>query len=84
MNAPVGTADARLKRVVADVLLIDDDQYQDSYGPDDIDTWDSLAAVLLASALEKEFGVAVPPDDMASFATIGDIREFCRANGIDV
>ena len=84
MNGHTATADDRLKRVIVEVLLIDDDEYLDANGPDEIESWDSLAAVTLATAIEKEFGIPVPPDDMASFNTIGDIRQFCRANGIDV
>ena len=84
MSGHTATAGERLKRLVIEVLLIDDDEYLDANGPDEISSWDSLAAVTLASAIEKEFGVPVPPDDMACFNTIGDIRQFCRANGIDV
>lgn len=84
MSPETMTAADRLKRVVIDVLLIDDEEYRDDNGPDEISSWDSLAAVMLASAIEKEFGVPVPPDEMASFNTIGDIRQFCRANGLEV
>lgn len=81
---PTTTPDDRLKRVLSEVLLIDDGEYQDHYGPDEISTWDSLANVTLASAIEKEFGLPVPSDDMAAFNSIGDIKRFCRANGIDL
>jgi acyl carrier protein len=77
-------AAAQLKRVFAEILLIDDDDYRDEYGPDEIASWDSLATVTLAGALEKEFGIPVPADDMAAFNTIGDVKQFCRSNGINV
>lgn len=81
-----GTAagNVRLKRVLEEVLLIDDEEYRDDYGPDEITAWDSLATVSLAGAIEKEFGIPVPPDDMALFNTIGDIKQFCRSHGIEV
>ena len=78
------TAAEHLKRLVIEVLLIEDEEYQDANGPDEIPTWDSLATVAIASAIEKSFGIRVPPDDMAAFNCIGDIREFCRAQGLDV
>lgn len=78
------TAEERLKRLVVDVLLIDDEAFQDANGPGEIETWDSLANVTLAAAVEKEFGVRVPSDDMAAFTCLGDIRRFCRSRGIDV
>jgi acyl carrier protein len=83
-RGPFADADVRLKRLIVDVLLIDDEDYRDEYGPDDIASWDSLATVRLAGAIEKEFGVTVPSDDMAAFNTIGDVKQFCRVNGIDL
>jgi acyl carrier protein len=86
VNAREGmmTAGERLKRLVIDILLIEDEEYLDANGPDEIATWDSLATVTLASAIEKAFGIPVPPDDMAAFNCIGDIKQFCRAQGLDV
>lgn len=78
------TAGEQLKRLVIDILLIEDEEYVDANGPDEIATWDSLATVNLASAIEKSLGVRVPPDDMAAFNCIGDIKDFCRAQGLDV
>ena len=80
----VTPADHRLKRIVSEVLLIDDEEYQDGYGQDDIAGWDSLAMVVLGSALEKEFGLPVPVDEMAAFRSIGDIKAFCRSHGVEV
>jgi acyl carrier protein len=78
------TAGEQLKRLVIDILLIEDEEYVDANGPDEIATWDSLATVNLASAIEKSLGVRVPSDDMAAFNCIGDIKDFCRAQGLDV
>jgi acyl carrier protein len=83
-GAPTMTAAEQLKRLVIDILLIEDDEYQDANGPDEIATWDSLATVTLASAIERSFGVKVPPDDMAAFNCIGDVKQFCRAQGLNV
>ena len=76
--------EARLKQLLVDVLLIEDDEYQDGFGPDEISSWDSLATVSIAGAIEQAFGIAVPPDDMAAFNTIGDIKQFCRTRGFRV
>ncbi len=78
------TAQERLKRLVVEVLLIEDAEYQDDYGPAEIATWDSLATLMLASAVEREFGLPVPPEQMAAFNCIGDIRQFCRSHGFQV
>ena len=40
---------------------------------------DSLAAVELAMALEEAFGVTIPDEDVAKFATVGDIVEYLKS-----
>ena len=81
---PMASAAAHLKQLVVDVLLIEDDEYRDDFGPDEIGSWDSLATVSIAGGIEQAFGIAVPADDMAAFNTIGDIKQFCRARGLAV
>lgn len=73
----------KLRNLLVEILLIDEDQYQDDYGPDEIETWDSLATVNIAAAVEKEFGYAMSPAEMASLKSIGDIKDALRSGGID-
>jgi len=70
--------DLKLKSLLVEILLIDDDQYRDDYGPDKIETWDSLAVVHIASAVEAEFGYAMSPEEMVSLGSIGDIKHILR------
>jgi acyl carrier protein len=74
--------DRRLWRLLEDILLIEEDQFRDEYGPDEIETWDSLAMVNIASAIEKEFGYAMSPEEMVSLGSIGDIKSVLRARGV--
>ncbi|MEW6052152.1 MAG: acyl carrier protein [Candidatus Zixiibacteriota bacterium] len=72
----------KLLRLLEDILLIDDTQYRDEFGPDEIETWDSLAMVSIAAAVEKEFGYAMTPEEMVSMGTIGDIKSVLRGQGV--
>ena len=74
--------DQKLLRLLEDILLIDDTQYRDEFGPDEIETWDSLAMVSIATAVEKGFGYAMTPEEMVSLGTIGDIKTVLRAQGV--
>jgi acyl carrier protein len=75
--------DIKLRDLLIEVLLIDENQYKNDYGPDEIETWDSLASVNIAAAVEKEFGYVMSPEEMASMESIGDIKEYLRSGGID-
>jgi len=74
--------DLKLFRLLEDTLLIEEDQFRDEYGPDEIETWDSLAMVNIASAVEKEFGYAMSPEEMVSLGSIGDVKSILRARGV--
>lgn len=74
--------DQKLKHLLVDILLIDDDQYRDDYGPDEIETWDSLAVVRIANAVEKEFGYSMSPEEMVSLGNIGDIKQILRSKQV--
>jgi acyl carrier protein len=75
--------DVKLRNLLVDVLLIDEDQYRDDYGPDEITSWDSVGMVEIAVAIEKQFGYALSPEEMVSLRSIGDIKRVLRPQGID-
>lgn len=78
MGCIVSPDDLKLKRILVDVLLIEDNQYDDKNGPTEIDTWDSLAVVHIAVSVEAEFGYAMTPEEMVSLDSIEDIKRILR------
>lgn len=74
--------DRRLRRVLTEVLLIEAAAYRDDHGPDEIETWDSLATVEIAAAVEREFGYAMEPEEMVRLRSIGQIKELLCAKGV--
>jgi len=74
--------DSKLKNLLIDILLIDEEEYSDHNGPDEIETWDSLAMVKIAVGIEKEFGYSMSPEEMVSLESIGDIKEILRSKDI--
>ncbi|MGH0037002.1 MAG: phosphopantetheine-binding protein [Myxococcota bacterium] len=76
--------DQKLMRVLEEILLIEEAQYQDDQGPDEIDTWDSLATADIAEALAKQFGFDMSPEQMATLECIGDIKEALRSGGVEI
>ncbi len=49
--------ETRLKRVLANVLGVDESNINDSTSPEAIEAWDSLKHMNIVVALEEEFGV---------------------------
>ena len=66
---------ARFKKCAVDVLSVSDDQVvPDARFADDLDA-DSLDLVVLVMALEEEFGVEVPEDELEGIKTVGQAYE---------
>lgn len=47
--------------------------------PHDTPGWDSLGHLLLAAALEKEFGIVLAPEDIVGITCLGDARRTVQA-----
>jgi acyl carrier protein len=74
----------KLRALLEEILLIEDSQYNDDYGPEEIETWDSLATINIANAVEKEFGYSMSPEEIVSLETIGDIKTILISKGIEI
>jgi acyl carrier protein len=62
---------ARFKKCAVEVLSVSDDQVvPDAKFGDDLDA-DSLDLVELVMALEEEFGIEVPEEDLEGIETVG-------------
>ena len=57
---------AKVKEVMAAVLMVDQSTINDDASMDSIPTWNSLRQMSLVLALEDEFGVSFPDEDAAN------------------
>ena len=65
--------EARVRRMVADVLDVPQAQVTRDTSPETVETWDSVQHLNIVLSLEQEFGVSVPPEDIDKLRTVGDI-----------
>jgi acyl carrier protein len=64
------TADDRLKQVMGAVLSLPAEQINDHTSPDTAEAWTSLAHLDLILAIEEEFGVTIPDEE------VGDLTSY--------
>ncbi|MCR4815298.1 MAG: acyl carrier protein [Lachnospiraceae bacterium] len=73
----------KIKSIMMDQLNIDEnDITEDTSFKDDLGL-DSLDLFELAMAMEEEFGVEIPQEDLESIVTVGDAVEYIKENGIE-
>ncbi|MCK9895601.1 acyl carrier protein [Frankia sp. AgB32] len=65
----------RLQQIFREIFADDDLVVSDAMTADDVPGWDSLAHINLIYAVEREFAIQIADDRLASFATVGDMRE---------
>lgn len=56
----------RIKQVMSAVFEIPAEQINDNASTDNLDNWDSLRHLNLILALEEEFGVSIPDEEVGN------------------
>ena len=73
----------KMKELIADQLSIDADKItEESSFKDDLGA-DSLDLFELVMALEDEYSVEIPADDLQKLATVGDVMKYLKSKGVE-
>ncbi|MEQ8156900.1 MAG: acyl carrier protein [Clostridiaceae bacterium] len=59
-------------------------EIEDSFGPDEIEGWDSLAHFDLVSELEENFEISIAVEDVSRMYTIGDIKKMLKRYEVEL
>lgn len=71
----------KMKPIIAEQLNVDEAEIKlESNFKEDLGA-DSLDLFELVMALEEEFGVEVPSEDLEKLATVNDVVEYMKAKG---
>lgn len=71
----------RIRGVMATVFAVSVEDLPGNASPDSFPPWDSLRQLELMLALEAEFGVRIPTDQMLSLLSVDRIEAFLKASG---
>ena len=73
----------KLKEIIADQLNVDADSITaESRFKEDLEA-DSLDLFELVMALEDEYNIEIPAEELTELATVGDVIEYLRGRGIE-
>ena len=73
----------KMQELIADQLSVDADSiteassFKDDLGADSLDLYE------LIMALEEEYDVEIPTDDLESINTVGDVMNFLKSKGVE-
>lgn len=73
----------KMKEMIADQLSVDEDKItRESNFKEDLDA-DSLDLFELVMALEEEYGIEIPSEELESLTTVGAIIDYLKAHGVE-
>ena len=73
----------KMKEMIADQLSVDEDKITLEYNfKEDLDA-DSLDLFELVMALEEEYGIEIPSEELESLTTVGAIIDYLKAHGVE-
>ena len=73
----------KMKEIIADQLGVSEDEVTlEASFKEDLDA-DSLDLFELVMALEEEYDVEIPSDDLAELNTVGDVINYLKDQGVE-
>ena len=73
----------KMKEMIADQLSVDEDKITlESNFKEDLDA-DSLDLFELVMALEEEYGIEIPSEELENLTTVGSIIDYLKAHGVE-
>lgn len=73
----------KMKPIIAEQLNVEEAEIKaESNFKEDLGA-DSLDLFELVMALEEEFGVEIPPEDLESIATVNDVIAYLKGKGVE-
>ena len=73
----------RMREIIAEQLNCDgetiglDTSFKDDLGADSLDLFE------LVMALEEEYGLEIPAEELADVETVGDVIEYLKSKGVE-
>ena len=70
----------KMKEIIADQLSVDADSitsFKDDLGADSLDLFE------LVMALEDEYSVEIPSEDLQNLLTVGDVMNYLKGKGVE-
>ena len=73
----------KMKEIIAEQLGVEEDEitldtsFKEDLGADSLDLFE------LTMALEEEYGLEIPAEELTDMETVGDVIEYLRSKGVE-
>ncbi len=70
--------------IVSKILLVDESKVADDLKRNELETWDSMNHLILISELEQNYNITFADDDIASIASIKDLKMVLKKYNVTI
>jgi len=72
------SVNSTVNATVADVLNLEEDEVNGELSPENTEYWDSMAHLMLVTAIEEECGIKLTMDEVQSIECVNDMYEIAQ------
>jgi len=72
----------KLKDLLTDVFLLEENEFSFNLSREQLNTWDSLGTVAMAVGIQDVFGYHMTPDEAMSINQVLDIVDILKEKGV--
>lgn len=74
----------KLKKIIADILDIEESAVHDDISSSTVESWDSFNTLLIASEIDRVFSVKLTMEEIANMKSVGAIKTLLKKRGVEL
>jgi acyl carrier protein len=74
----------KFRSIVSTILQVPEARVTDDLSSDGVETWDSLNHINLIGAIEQEFGVTLPTENLGDFMSVAQLKALLARLGVAI
>jgi acyl carrier protein len=74
----------KFRLILSTILQVPQERVTDDLSADGVETWDSLNHINLISAIEQEFGVTLPTENLGDFMSVAQLKVLLAKHGVAI
>ncbi len=72
----------KLRTIISTILRLPEERVTDDLSAEDVDTWDSLNHISIIGAMEQEFGITLPTENLGALMSVAQLKKLLTEHGV--
>lgn len=72
----------KLRTIISMILRLPEERVADDLAAETVDTWDSLNHINIIGAIEQEFGITLPTENLGACMSVAQLKQLLTEHGV--